>query len=368
MRIVFEFEDSEIKKNQRFFDELYKLIKNAPVSPESGKEPKEKKELPEVITKDTPMLDLGLSSAWRDKIRSYGEKHYGDKTMRLGQFVGLKNYNSFSGGYLGGYLACDDTKMVFILKNVLKKLWTPGMEIPVSALKFSDLRRQTILKNTIGGDVFKDPDFDWSVCYKPYPNQHPIYFLCALIDYIFNPTDEAVSLEERRKVGKDEPEKIDGNMEYEPLRKKFAEIAEVTDYHLEMPIEDALSGLSEQLMYGITGFMEHCDCQARNFGEFTDTLEFGNDIYEYVNSEMLVELVLKLESIIKKIWTDDIGALTIKNMKFEGRYKKNFNMYGIEDFRSPKDLHDMFVGTSCALSMTRFNALLRVIYNLMIKK
>ena len=140
MRIVFEFEDHEVRKNQDFFDKLYKLLEEAPVKPEIIEEPEEPKELPEVITKDTPMLDLGLSADWRYKVKLYGEKHCDDDVLRLGQFVSLKNYNVFSSKYSGGYLTCDDiNSMVFTLKSVLKKLWTPGMEIPVDALKFNDL-------------------------------------------------------------------------------------------------------------------------------------------------------------------------------------------------------------------------------------
>ena len=381
MRIVFEFENHEVRKNQSFFDKLYKLLEKAPVKPEIIEEPEEPKELPEVITKDTPMLDLGLSADWRYKVKLYGEKHCEDDVLRLGQFVSLKNYNGFSSKYSGGYLTCDDiNSMVFTLKGVLKKLWTPGMEIPVDALKFNDLTRQTILKNTIGGDVFKDPDFEWDVCYKSKRNLHPFHFLCALIDYIFNPTDEVVSLEERRKAGKDKPEMIYGNLKYDLIRKKFAEIAKNADYRLEMTLEDALFGLSEKPMQIIknVAIIEHYDNaihkhvidREMDFGEFTDKYHSSNGFVkedgEYY--EMRAELIIKLESIIDKLWTDDIGVITIKEMGLESRLKRRYDMYRIEDFRSPQDLHDMYVGASGALSPTRIDTLLRVIHYLMLKK
>ena len=64
MRIIFEFEDSEVEKNQYFFDKLYELLKNAQVKPETLAKPEMTKrpELPETITEDTPILSLGIFS------------------------------------------------------------------------------------------------------------------------------------------------------------------------------------------------------------------------------------------------------------------------------------------------------------------
>jgi hypothetical protein len=280
----------------------------------------------------------------------------------------------------GGYLTTDDLNSITLcLKEVLKKLWTPGLEIPIDALKFHDPTRKTTFKEIIGGEFFKDPDYEWEVYNKTKRNTHSFHFLCAMIDYIFNPTDEIIALSDLRKAGKEKTEFIDGNKKYDHLRQKFAKIAERADYRLEMPIEEAFNGIDEKIMQKLEvgAVVKVYDRSERknvidhtmDFGEFTEKFRTANcfcreSLEEY---DIRIEFILKLESIISKIWTKNIGAIKVNDLGMSGTIRTRYSMYCIEEFKDPEDLHNMYVGVTGSVSATRMDTLLRVVHYILRK-
>ena len=374
MKIIFQIEDYEKEQYSEYLEKLFKLIEESPVKPEL-----EVKNVFESVSRDTPMLEFNLTERWKEKIELYGKENCEDGILRLGQFVGLKNYLTFMSKSRGGYLTTDDLNSITsCLKEVLKKLWTPGMEIPIDALRFHDPTRKTIFKAKIGGETFKDPDYEWDVCNKTKRNTHAFHFLCALIDYIFNPTDELVALSDLRKAGKIQGEElIDGNKKYDHFREEFAKITEKADYRLEMSIEEAFAGVNvnilKRLEVGAT--VKTYDKEAHktivdhvmDFGEFTEKFKpascFCRESLEAF--DIRIEFILRLESIIKKLWTEDIGVIKVSDLGLCGSIESRYNMYCIKDFKNPEDLHNMYVGVTGSCSITRMDTLLRVIHYLL---
>jgi len=371
IKVLLTLEDGDAEKYSDFLERFTKLLEEAPIKPEKPTEISL-----EEVTKDTAMTKFELTDKWQAKFELYKEEKGLSFGPTIEEFVDIDSYTWFRGRKHGGYLdGVDVNVMTRLLARLTERFWPENYEIPIDALIFHNPTLKSNLKAEIGSEVLRSPEIPWKEGTKMTPNNYPMYYYRAILSYIFHPTDKLESLSELRKVGKISEKSFENEPKMLAARKEF-ERNSLTTYSKDMDIKTVFAGIPEHAfshmvshanVYASDGLTKRHVERVMRLGEFCEKVsssEFSfQDRLEDQEERFLISL--KLESILRRIWTSEIGTIKLEDLKLDKRTNTRMKSYEIFDFKDVNDVHEMFTGVSTEGSRTRIDVLLKLITNIL---